>query len=261
MIKIVKIKELKQNQAVIEVEKDGVLIPHISTIHQVYKYRFEEDQVLTVEQYNTFIKDNEFEQLYNRALLYISYQMRTISEVKKHLQAKTKDHLVIQKIITELKKHNYLNDLDYVKEYVTQRILYDTVGPLYIREKLIQKGIHFDLIDEELHRFTEELEYDKIDEIIRQQIKYPLKKTYPKVVESLKRKCVQKGFHLSIIDSVLQSSKQDILSMIDEDALIQKELRSLPKGYKKGTYEETQKLIQKLRSKGFSYEVIKSHIQ
>jgi len=260
MISIVKIKELKRSQAVIEVDNNGVIIPHISTLHLVLKYRFIEGQTITNEQYKTFIKDNEFTLLYEKALQYISYQMRTISEVKKQLKTKTKDDRMIHQVIDELKKNHYLSDSEYVKEYVTEKLQFDTVGPLYIKEKCVRKGIHFDLIDQELLRFTEDLEYAKIEDIIKKELRYPLKKPYQKVVESLKRKCIQKGFHLNIIDSQIVSFKEDIMDMIDEDSLLKKELKQYEKQLQNSTYEEKQKIMQKLRSKGYSYESIKSHI-
>jgi len=254
------IKELKQQKAVIEVEHNGVVIPHISTVHLILKYRFTEGQTLTSDQYKTFIKDNEFTQLYDRALSYISYQMRTISEVKKQLKTKVKDDVLIQKVIDELKRNRYLSDSEYVKEYVTEKLLFDTVVPMYIKEKLIRKGIHYDLIDAELIRFTEDLEYAKIEDIIQKEIRYTLKKPLKKVLESLKRKCISKGFHIAIIDSQLLSFKEDIMAMIDESGLLVKELKQSTKQLKSGDYEEKQKVIKKLLSKGYSYEAIKNLI-
>lgn len=260
MIKIIDIKKLKGDKYLVEIEKKGTKIPHIITENTIIKHNLLKQRPLSIAEYKTIVVDNEYETLYLKSLNYISYQMRTISEVRKHLKKDTSNEKLIDRIVDELKKNNYLSDTNYVKEYVSEKLEFDLVGPKYIKDKLVQKGIHFDLISNELLRFTENMEYDKIFVVIDKEIKYKLKKNYQKAYISLKQKLVTKGFNIAIIESSLQSKKDDIKAMIDEDDLLQKELSKLKGKYDLSNYEEKQKLIKKLMIKGYAYGEIKKQL-
>lgn len=261
MINITNITSAKQEQAVLEVQENQVTHHHVVSMHFIYKHHLEVGQELTPSFYRELIQENEQEQLYNKALHYISYQMRTISEVKKHLRKSTSDESRIQTIIDLLKKNQYLSDTTYVKEYVSEKLEYDIIGPIKIKEKLIQKGIHYDLIDAELQRYTETIEYAKMEDFIRKDIRYTIKKPYRKYIDSLKRKAINRGFHLHVIDNAIASFKEDILEQIDDRELLHKEYCFLRKTHDIDRYDERQKLIQKLLRKGFYYDRIKELLE
>ena len=260
MSKINGIKKLRNDSYVIEIEEKGIKIPHIITENTIVKFNLLSKQTLTKEEYKRIIKDNEYELLYLKAINYISYQMRTISEVKKHLEKDTQNSSLINKIVVELKSNKYLNDKLYAKEYVTQRIEFDLVGPRYIKEKLVKKGIHFDLIHEELLQYKEEIQFDKIYQLLTKELRFKQKKPYQKTYLSFKQKLVTKGFDINIIESSLLSRKDDIISMIDEEALLLKDYLKIKNKYDLSKYEEKNKLIKKLLTKGHSYDLIKSFI-
>ncbi len=260
MNKITNIKKLKNDRYVIEISHKDTVIPHIISENTVIKYNLFTKKEITEKDYKKIIKDNEYEILYLKAINFISYQMRTISEVKKHLLKDTKNETLIAKIIKELKEHKYLNDKNFVKEYVTQKIEFDLVGPKYIKDKLIQKGIHFDLIRDELLVYNENIQYGKVYQLIQKEIKYKLKKPYQKVYMSLKQKLVTKGFDLNIIESSLLSSKDDIKAQIDELDLLSKDFIKLKGKFDLDNYEQRNKLIKKLMGKGHNYELIKKYI-
>lgn len=260
VVKITAIKTRKKN-IIIEVENNGTTMSHITTEHIVLKYRLEKGMTLKNEDYKRFIRDTEFEILYLKAIHYISYQMRSISEVKKHLQKSTQDNKVIDNVIQELKKHKYLSDTHFVKEYVSEMIQYQLVGPIYIKDKLIQKGIHYDLIDAELIAFTEDIEYGKVIELIQNDIKMTLRKPYMKIIQSMKRRYSNKGFRLRIVDSAILSMKDDIKAQIDEGNLSQRAFDKMKKDYDLSTYEGRQKCMQKLLRQGYSYDTVKRLIK
>ena len=222
MIKIGDIKKQKSDRYKIEVTVNDEVVKHIITENTIIKHNLLTKNTLTKEEYNRIIKDNEYELLYLKAIHFISYQMRTISEVKKNLRKDTLNETLINKIITELKRHKYVDDLYYVTQYVKEKREFDLVGPRNIKEKLVKKGIHFDLIDEALRT---------------------------------------KGFSFNIIESALLSSKDLIEEMIDENALIMAEINKLKGKYDLNKYEEKNKLIKKLMLKGYHYEIIKSHLK
>jgi len=171
MIKITDLKKLKKDKYLIQVEENDKTTPHIVTENTIIKYNLLRQKTMTKSDYQKIIKNNEYELLYLKAINYISYQMRTISEVKKHLKKDIKDEKIIMKLVTELKQNNYVNDKMYVEEYVNQKMEFDLVGPKYIKDKLITKGIHFDLITENLRKYNDEVQFDKVFQIIKNETK------------------------------------------------------------------------------------------
>lgn len=222
------------------------------------RYHLEAGRTLSLEDYQRFLRDNEFELLYQKAVRFIGHRMRTIAEVKKKLATVTKDDDVMDRVIAELKTHRYLGDADYVKEYVTEKMTYDLVGPRAIKDKLIQKGVHYDLIDAQLIHFTDEMQRHKIEELLDKDLRLPPKQPYRKYVDSFTRKCVNKGFDLSIVQTMIANFRERITDSIDEESLLLKEMARMPKGPM--TYEEQQKRKQSLQRKGFSYSIIQKHL-
>jgi regulatory protein len=258
--KILNIKKGKRDRYFIEIETKQGKIPHVISENTIIKYNLLNKKILDNAEYNKMIKDNEYEILYLKSINYISYQMRTISEVKKHLRKDTRNESLINKIISELKANKYVNDTYFVTEYVKQKIEFDLVGPRYIKDKLVSKGIHFDLITNALLNYNENIQFDKVYELIHKELKYKQKKPYQKVYLSLKQKLITKGFSLNVIESSLLSSKEDILEKIDSLELLKKDYFLIYDKFDLNIYEEKNNLIKKLMSKGHDYELIKTFI-
>lgn len=257
MIKVTDIKKLRNHQYLVTFVMDQKEEKLVLVEDTLIKYNLLSPRDITKTEYKQLTKSKDMDMLYEKVMSFVDYQMRTISEVKKRLAKTTADEKVIQQIIDKLKKQGFLDDVRFVKEYVTQKLEFDLVGPRAIKQKLIDKGIHYDLIDSELIRFTDETQYNKVYELIQKETKHPIKKPYLKAVESIKRKCVTKGFSLHIIDSSIQSYRDVIQEACDETALLLKEFDRLKKGVNLKDYTEKDKLIKKLMQKGFAYNNIK----
>jgi regulatory protein len=258
MNKVTSIKKLKNNHYIVIVEENNKEQTILVTEETLLRCNVISPRDITDQEYKLLKSTKDVDLLYDKAIHFVDYQMRTISEVKKHLKKSTVDEKAINQLIDKLKSQGYLDDIRFVKEYVTQKIEFDLIGPKAIKQKLIDKGVHFDLIDAELIRFTDEMQYQKIYQLIEKETKFKIKKPYLKAIESLKRKCISKGFKLSIIDSSIASFKDKIEEACDETDLLIKEFDKLSKGVDISNYLEKDKLIQKLRQKGFAYQSIKN---
>jgi len=261
MISLVEIKKTRKNRYLLIIIKNNLEEKHIVSENIIIKYNLLTPRELSSYEYKTITKVKIEEFLYEKALGFIDFKMRTISEVKKRLRKEVEDEELINKIIKRLKNDKFLNDDFYVKTYFNEKLEYALVGPGYIKEKLILKGVHYDLIDQYLIKFTEKYQYDKIYQIINNETKYKIKKTYKKTYLSLKRKLITKGFSLNIIESSLLSNIDRIKSVIDEEPLLKRELKSLLKKYNIAKYEDKSKIIKSLLNKGFDYELIKKSVK
>ncbi len=261
MIFLEEIIKTKGNRYLLKVRNKEEIETYLIYENTIIKYSFLSPRELSLREYEIIKSDKTTDQLYEKALKYIDYKMRSISEVKKHLGKDIKDSSVINKIIDKLKSNGYLNDDFYAKTYINEKIDFDLVGPRYIREKLILKGIHYDIIYANLINYKEEKQFEKVFELIKKETKYNIKKPYKKAYISLKQKLVNKGFNLGVIESSLLSNIDLIKECIDEDSLILKELINLKKKYDFTNYLDRNKVIRALLSKGYDYETIKEHVK
>ena len=261
MVFLEEISKTKRNHYLLKIRNNEELETYLVYENTIIKYSMLSPRELSDNEYRIIKQDKTTDQLYEKALKFIDYKMRTISEVKKHLGKDIKDKTVIQKIVDRLKNNGYLNDDFYTLTYMNEKIDYDLVGPRYIREKLILKGIHYDIIDANLINYKEENQFDKVFELIKKETKYKIKKPYKKAYMSLKQKLVNKGFSLGVIESSLLSNIDLIKASIDEDTLILREIEKLKKKYDFNNYLEKSKATKSLLSKGYNYETIKEHLK
>ena len=134
------ISKTKGNRYLLKIRNNDVLETYLVYENTIVKYSMLSPRELSDNEYRIIKQDKTTDQLYEKALKYIDYKMRTISEVKKHLGKDIKDETVILKIVDKLKANGYLNDDFYALTYMNEKIDYDLVGPRYIRQKLILKG-------------------------------------------------------------------------------------------------------------------------
>ena len=261
MINLIEIKKTKRNRYLLIISNNEKEEKHVVSENIIIKYNLLTPRELSNYEYKTITKVKIEDLLYEKALVFIDFKMRTISEVKKRLRKEIEDEEIINKLIKRLKEDKYLNDDFYVKSYLNEKLEYDLVGPRNIKEKLILKGVHYDLIDQHLIKYEEKFQYDKIDQIIKNETKFKIKKPYKKAYLSLKKKLVSKGFSLNIIESSLISHADEIREVIDEEPLLMKELGKLIKKYDVTKYEDKNKVIKALLSKGFDYELIKKRLK
>ncbi len=257
MIKINSIKKAKNHTYFLTVTVGEDETFHVVTEDTILRYNLLKPQEITKQMYQELILNAEQDVLYQKAITYIDYQMRTIGEVKKHLSKTAKQSNTIQKVIDKLVNQGYLSDLEYAKQYIHEKMEFDLVGPRYIREKLIQKGIHFDLINRFLQFYDDDLQIKKIEQIIIKETRYPISKTLQKAILSIKQKLLTNGFDLELVTQTVQEHMSLIKEQIDETKLLEKEIYKITKNIDELSYEDKDKLIKKLLQKGYSYTVIK----
>lgn len=90
---------------------------------------------------------------YNLSLRYLSYRPRSEKEIKDYLQEKQKrkkdlTEELISRIIKKLKSYKFIDDRQFTKSWVEQRITYKNKPIRVIRFELKQKGISEELINE-----------------------------------------------------------------------------------------------------------------
>jgi regulatory protein len=88
-----------------------------------------------------------FEKFYNYSLRFLSYRQRSEKEVRDKLIAKQVDPQIIEKIILKLKEKRFINDEEFARMWVENRLRFKPRSARLIEMELKQKGISQEIIN------------------------------------------------------------------------------------------------------------------
>lgn len=206
--------------------------------------------------------EDEIRKAFNKALNFLSYQMRSEHEVKKKLLDLEFGEAVILEAIQKLKSYGFLNDEIFSKALLDTKKATLKKGPRAIRQDLIKKGINKDLQDEVLETFSHEEQVKLATQLAEKVVRSEKKKTPAQVKQKIQDVLLRKGYSFSIADEVLEG----ITFEQDEDGwqqLLDVQGEKVWKKYsaKYTGYELKMKTKQALYQKGFPVEVINCFIE
>ena len=145
--------------------------------------------------------DNDYASIYYNSVKYLSNRLRSKKEIKEYLLKKYPYSNCIEDIIENLIKNKMLNDKEYAKAFVHDKLLFTSLGPYRIRDELYQKGIDKDIILEVI----DNIDYDVVYEKANKQIKKMMNSTRKK--DNLRNKIyanmINRGFDASMVIDIL----------------------------------------------------------
>ena len=147
----------------------------------------------------------EIEKAKGIAFRFLSYRMRSCKEVADKLKEKGFRQDTIHKVIRNLRRINYLNDLEFAKEFVESRLIHNPKGRAFLRYELSQKGVENKIIDEVIEG---KMSTEKEENIARRLAEKVWNKKNN--IETIKRKAqtynylARRGFPSSLIKRILE---------------------------------------------------------
>jgi len=146
------------------------------------------------------------EYLYSKKIAFdfLSYRIRSEKELKDKLKGKDISHTSIERTIEHLKELKLINDEEFARQLISEKLASKPVGKAVLRQKLIQKGISFKLSDEILKEyFSEDNEKEFVisnfDKYFRRVEGLDRQQKRKKMFDYLARK----GFDFDIIKQVI----------------------------------------------------------
>ena len=201
------------------------------------------------------LKYNKKLEAYYIALNYINKKMRTTKEVRKKLEDYPSE--AINMAIERLTKEGYLNDKEYLRVFIKDQVNITSYGKLKIENKAMILGFSKEDIKNVLDSYDKSIFNSKLEKLIEKKIKnnskYSVNKLKEKILIDLNGQGYDKGDILNILSSYEIKEPANIL-----DKEYEKAYRVLSKKYE--GYELKNKIIQKLVSKGFSYDIVKNRV-
>ena len=157
---------------------------------------------------------DSFEKIYTRAITFLSYRPRSEKEVRDKLIGKTSrkrkeyvDEEVVEQVIEKLKRQKFINDTDFAKMWIEQRIRFKPRSVRVIKRELKQKGISNELIEAQISNFqfpiSNELEMAK--QLVQKRIKRYRNLSRQEIYQKLGRFLASKGFDWDTIKTAIDS--------------------------------------------------------
>lgn len=243
-----KIEKLKNNKYKIHLENETIITFDNVIIENNLLYKKNIDDDL----YNKLLTDTEYYDIYNKTIKYILKKRRSEKEIKIYLIKNNLSNDKIEKIINKLKDINLINDMEYCKAYINDRVYLSKAGINKIRNELIEQNISLNIINKELNLIDQSLFNDRLEKMIINKINSNKKYSNLYLKNKILNEMIKLGYEKDNILYIIEKNLKD------DNLVIKKEFDKMYiKFSKKYNGEELNKKIeQKMMSKGFSkYEV------
>lgn len=146
---ITKIEKQKYNENRFSVFIDYEFAFGIDKEHLI-KYNLCENMCIDKTTFDEIVENIVFNKARDKAISFLSYKMRSEKQLKQKLADNDFSDYVINKVLTLLKKYGYINDYDYAKNFVYDKINVKSYGSYKVKYELKQAGISDDIIKEVL---------------------------------------------------------------------------------------------------------------
>lgn len=234
-------------------QKNGM---YLLTLEDNTKYQIHEDLILKYDLLLTkkvndkllseLEKENKIYEIYEISLKYLN-RPRSRKELYLYLLNKDYNDTDIIKVIEKLEKQDYLNESNYTKSFINDKILTTSYGPNKIISELRKNDISEDIITKEISIYNEELEKERIKKIIDKRINSNHNKSSLILKQNIKTYLLNLGYSNCYIDALLKNIKLDTEDIAKKE--YEKLYNKLSKKY--SGHELEYKLKQKMYQKGF----------
>tara|TARA_B100001245_G_scaffold98501_1_gene71514 strand:+ start:9004 stop:9639 length:636 start_codon:yes stop_codon:yes gene_type:complete len=105
-------------------------------------------ETVTLDEIENYDVKMRLQEAKDAAFKLLSFRMRSIAEMRKRLKEKSFSQIEIDHVIDKLTKLNYLNDVEFGKAFVKEKIKNKKIGPKAIKSELFPHQLSPDFVDE-----------------------------------------------------------------------------------------------------------------
>ena len=109
---------------------------------------FHVGETVTLDEIENYDVKMRLQEAKDAAFKLLSFRMRSIAEMRKRLNEKSFSQIEIEHVIDKLTKLNYLNDVEFGKAFVKEKIKNKKIGPKAIKSELFPHELSPDFVDE-----------------------------------------------------------------------------------------------------------------
>ena len=243
-----KIIKLKNNKYKILIDDEFIITYDNVILENELLYKKKLDKEL----YNKIKKDTEYYDIYDKVVKHILKKRRSEKEVKCYIEKYTTNKNYVENIINKLKNINLINDLEYCKSFINDRVYLSKNGINKIKNDLLNQDIPLEIIEQELKNIDINIINQRLEKIIIKKINNNKKYSFNQLKQKILNELIILGYDKKMILEVIDNNIKD-----DND-IIKKEYNKLYNKLKTKYegYELCSKIKQKLLIKGFTNEEI-----
>ncbi|WGN89724.1 recombination regulator RecX [Ligilactobacillus faecis] len=224
------------------------------------KYRLAKGMEISDNLIEVLKKEDQYQKAYSKALDHLSYQLRTVKEMKTYLKKLAIPEHDITRVIITLTEAKYLDDLNYAKSYVRTSAKTTDKGPVVITQKLRQKGVASDLIEEALLEFDFEQQVTNALKVAQKTVAKNHKLSFQALKNKLYQTLLAKGFPNQVIDGALAELELELDEEAEWDTLVAQGDKLWPRYRRLAEPKRSLKFKQALYRKGFSLSLIDEYL-
>jgi regulatory protein len=160
---------------------------------------------ITDNRFLSLINENKIFHIRQRAFRFLGRRLHSVSELRTKLLQKGYDKLLVEGVLNELKEKDYLNDNEFAKMFIDEKIKTKLWGERKLRNELIKKGVNAEIITETIkNSIPAEDNFTNAMEIATKKYKVLTKKSLDNNV--IKRKLISflnsRGYDYDVIKEV-----------------------------------------------------------
>lgn len=167
-----------------------------------YKYGLTEGMSIDENYIRKVLMDEEQSKSNNCALHFLSYRQRTEKEIVDKLKEKGFEDKVIDNTLIYLKNYGLIDDMEFAKSFMKDKINLNKQGPKRIKYELYKKGISQEIINEVLTE--DDNEYNRALELAKRKLSSYKKDDKNAIYRKLGGFLQRKGYSYDCIHSVLR---------------------------------------------------------
>ena len=198
--------------------------------------------------YKKILIDTSYYDIYNKTVKYILKRRRSEKEIRKYLNKFDISNNDIESIISKLKYIRLINDREYCKAYINDKLYLSKEGINKIKDDLIGQDINIEVIEEELNNIDKSLFNERLEKLIMKKINGNKKYSNSYLKQKIMSDMISLGYDKGIILNILENNlNSDNCILEHEFNKVYDKLKNKYNGY-----ELENKIKQKLIQKGFS---------
>lgn len=248
-MKIISIKKSSKSKYKILLENDKSINIYDNVIlnnNLLFKKEINEELLSKLE------KENEEEDIYYKAINFISKKIRSKKEINEYLLKLDIPYSLKDKINERLASNLLINDEMYAKAYIHDKVYLSNDGPYKIKNDLVHNDIDDDTVNEVISKIDENIIYEKLTKLILKKINSNHNKSNYMLKQKIVGDMINLGYSKEMILEIIEENLKSNSNIVDNE--YKKIYKKLEKKYEGDELEK--QVINKLFQKGFSNEDI-----
>ncbi|MBC8506019.1 MAG: RecX family transcriptional regulator [Anaerolineales bacterium] len=198
--KITALKAQKKNSDRVSVFLDG---EYAFGLFRVVAAWLQVGQEIDEEKIRQLNQTEAGEKAYQRALNFLSYRVRTETEIRRNLNKHDTPESVIEEVLERLRRNNLVDDLHFASTWVENRSEFRPRGRRALQSELRQKGVEQEVIEEALENLDEEeLAYRAAKKNARKYLRFEWPEFRKKLLAFLARRGFNYGVAAPVVEQV-----------------------------------------------------------